>query len=89
MVAEYNIQTKCPKCKNVFEDNVLESVQECPHCNFNLYQEVKAPPQTTISRSESNIEGIVKRWAVLCPECRQACDEYWNEMWREYHSERL
>ena len=22
----------------------------------------------------------------LCPECQEACDEYWDERWKEYYA---
>jgi uncharacterized paraquat-inducible protein A len=29
----------CPKCHNLFPDNVLASKALCPMCNYDLYQE--------------------------------------------------
>ena len=26
-----------------------------------------------------------QNYAILCPECQKACDDYWADMWAEYY----
>jgi len=30
-----------------------------------------------------------RNWVTLCPECMEACDKHWKDMWDDYYSDKL
>ena len=51
----------------------------CQRCEKTGNDVMRRPQNTAYVDEESN-------WAVLCAECQEEADEYWNDMWAEYYS---
>lgn len=40
-------------------------------------------------RNNTNYLEDKYNWSYLCPEHRETCDAYWDEMWAEYYADQL